>query len=102
MYGTDKLIASIFCVPIPRIRVFQKGSCNLEFQTYTWVTTNTSFGLQSYYIHNYCHIMASKVRGLRVESNNLPQLILSCLLVAFVYQILYHYQAKKINKRQAK
>lgn len=85
MYGTDKLIASIFCKPIPRIRVFQKGNCNLEFQTYTWVTTNTSFGLQSYYIHNYCHIMASKVRGLRVESNDLPQLILSCLLVAFVY-----------------
>lgn len=33
MNGTDKLIASIFCEPIPRIRVFQKGNCNLEFQT---------------------------------------------------------------------
>ena len=32
MYGTDKLIASIFCEPIPRIRVFQKGNCSLEFQ----------------------------------------------------------------------
>ena len=49
--------SSIFCEPIPRIRVFQKGNCSLEFQIwstiiYICVTTNSSFGLQSYYIHN--------------------------------------------------
>ena len=94
MYSTDKLIATQFQHLLwadsqdqgISERHLQLRISNLIYHHIpALLQTVTSFGLQSYYIHNYCHVMASKVRGLRVESNKLPQLILSSSLAAFVY-----------------